>query len=140
MATKDSGKVLVDTSVWIDYFRKKEPAYGVVSELLREERICCIGIVLAELLQGAKSMKEINVIKDFIHIFEFLPETPQLWEQTGELSFHLRSKGKTVGLSDCFIAVMSKQYNAALLSFDTDFAAINDEMKLNLYPVHGLGQ
>jgi predicted nucleic acid-binding protein len=137
MATKDSGKVLVDTSAWIDYFRKKEPAYGIVSELLQEERICSIGIVLAELLQGAKSMKEVTVINDFIHVFEFLPETPQSWEQAGELSFHLRGRGRTVGLSDCFIAVMSKQYNAALLTFDADFTAIKDEMKLSLYPVHG---
>jgi predicted nucleic acid-binding protein len=140
MAIKDSGKVLVDTSVWIDYFRKKEPAYGVVSELLREDRICSIGIVLAKLLQGAKSMKEVAVIKDFIHVFEFLPETPQVWQQAGELSFHLRGKGRAVGLSDCFIAVMSKQYNAALLAFDADFTAIKDEMNLSLYPVRGPGQ
>ena len=135
MAIKDSGKVLVDTSVWIDYFCKKEPAYGVVSELLQKERICSIGLILAELLQGAKSMKEVSVIKDFIHIFEFLPEMPQLWEQTGELSFHLRRKGKTVGLSDCFIAVMSKRYNTMLLTFDTDFIAIKEEMELNLWNI-----
>ena len=135
MAIKDSGKVLVDTSVWIDYFCKKEPAYGVVSELLQKERICSIGLILAELLQGAKSMKEVTVIKDFIHIFEFLPEMPQLWEQTGELSFHLRRKGKTVGNSDCFIAVMSKWYNTILLTFDTDFTAIKEEMELNLWNI-----
>ena len=135
MAIKDSGKVLVDTSVWIDYFRKKEPAYGAVSKLLQEERICCIGIVLAELLLGAKSMKEVTVIKDFIHIFEFLPEMPQLWEQSGELSFNLRRKGKTVGNSDCFIAVMSKWYNTILLTFDTDFTAIKEEMELNLWNI-----
>ena len=135
MAIKDSGKVLVDTSVWIDYFCKKEPAYGVVSELLQKERICSIGLILAELLQGAKSMKEVTVIKDFIHIFEFLPEMPQLWEQSGELSFRLRRKGKTVGNSDCFIAVMSKWYNTILLTFDTDFTAIKEEMELNLWNI-----
>ena len=95
MTIRDSGKVLVDTSAWIDYFRKKEPAYCLVSELLREERICCIGIVLAELLQGAKSTKEIDVIKDFIHIFEFLPERPQLWEQAGELSWTVHRARET---------------------------------------------
>jgi len=137
MAIKDSGKVLVDTSVWIDFFRKKEPAYGLVSELMGAERICSIGIVLAELLQGAKSMKEISVVKDFIHVFDFLSETPQLWEEAGVLSFRLRGKGRTVGLSDCLIAVMSKQYDVALLSFDKDFAIIKEEIKLDLHPLIG---
>ena len=137
MAIRDSGKVLVDTSVWIDFFRKKEPAHGLVSDLMGAERICSIGIVLAELLQGAKSMKEISVIKDFIHVFEFLTETPQSWEEAGILSFRLRGKGRTVGLSDCFIAIMSKRYDVTLLSFDQDFAVIKEEIKLNLHPLVG---
>ncbi len=133
METRDSVKVLVDTSAWIDYFRKKEPAYSTVSKLLTEDRICCMGIVIAELLQGAKSEKEVTILKDFVNIFDFLPETLQLWEQAGELSSSLRRKGITVGLSDCFIAVNSVYYDVELLTFDTDFKAIKDEVKLTLY-------
>ena len=135
MTIEGSGKVLVDTSVWIDFFRKKEPAYSIVSKLLPENRIVSIGIIIAELMQGAKSEKEVTVIKDFVHIFDFLPETPQLWVQAGELSFNIRRVGKTVGLSDCFIAVITKHYNASLLSLDKDFQIIKGEFDLSLLPI-----
>jgi predicted nucleic acid-binding protein len=135
MAIKDSGKVLVDTSAWIDFFRKKEPSYSIVSELLTENRIVSAGIIVAELLQGAKSEKEVAVIKDFIHVFEFLSETPQLWEEAGELSYNMRRKGKTMGLSDCLIAVVTKHYNSSLLTLDTDFVALKKETDLDIYPM-----
>jgi hypothetical protein len=132
MAIKDSGKVLVDTSAWIDFFRKKEPSYSIVLELLTENRIVSAGIIVAELLQGAKTEKEAAVIKDFVHVFEFLPETPKLWEEAGELSCNMRRKGKTIGLSDCFIAVITKHYNTSLLTLDTDFAVLKEEANLNI--------
>ena len=109
-------KVLVDTSAWIEFFRKKDPYYTVVLGLVDEDRICCAGIILGELLQGARSGKELEVIKDFLHVFEFVPESPDLWEKAGELSFALRRKGEAVGLSDCFIAVAAALRSPLLIA------------------------
>src|SRR6185369_15429951 len=86
----DLVKVLIDTSVWIDFFRKRQPVHGVVVELLDSDRVCCIGLILGELMQGAKSERELSVIRDFIHVFQFLPESPNLWEKAGQLSYTLR--------------------------------------------------
>ena len=133
MAIKGSGKVLVDTSAWIDYFRKKEPAHGVVSGLMSENRICCVGIVLAELMQGAKSEKELDVIKDFVHVFEFLPENIQLWKQAGELSFSLRRSGAGIGLADCFIATITAHYGVSLYTFDKDFTAVKESLHIDFH-------
>jgi hypothetical protein len=47
-----SGKVLVDTSAWITFFRKLDPCYSKVLQWLSEDRIVMAGIVLAELMQG----------------------------------------------------------------------------------------
>jgi hypothetical protein len=132
MATRDWDKVLVDTSAWIDFFYKKEPVHKVVGDLLDEERICCAGIIVGELLRGAKSEKELAVIKEFIHVFDFLPETHQLWEQAGELSFALRQKSRKVGLADCVIAVLSKAHNAAIVTLDKHFQLIKAEIKIDL--------
>ena len=82
--------VLVDTSVWIEFFRKHEPYYGMVSRLIDDERVCCCGIILAELMQGAKSDKELTVLEDFPRVFPFIPESSQLWAEAGKLSFRLR--------------------------------------------------
>ncbi len=126
-------KVLVDTSVWIEFFRKHEPLHGAVVELLDADRVCCTGLILGELMQGAKSERELLVIRDFTHVFQFLPETPQLWEKAGRLSYTLRRKGITVGLADCFIAVSAAEAGAQLLTLDGHFEAIRSALKLSLF-------
>jgi len=128
-------KVLVDTSVWIEFFRKKEPYHRVVSELMDNDSICCLGIVVAELLQGAKSEKELNTIKDFLHVFDFLPEAVESWEKAGELSFLLHGKGRAAGLSDCYIAVAVQAADVRLFTLDKHFSVIRKEIGLNLYGV-----
>lgn len=126
------GKVLIDTSVWIEFFRKKEPYHTFVLGLIDEDRICCAGIVLGELLQGARSGKELEVLKDFLHVFDFVPETPEIWEKAGELSFALRRKGGAVGLSDCFIAVAAMACDAEILSLDKHFGILGKEIDVNV--------
>ena len=126
-------KVLVDTSAWIEFFRKKEPYYRVVLELIDNDVVCCMGIVLAELLQGAKSEKELNTIKEFLHVFDFLPESVKSWEKAGELSYALKQKGKAVGLSDCYIAVLTRSSSVKLLTLDKQFGVLKKEIELKLY-------
>ena len=125
-------KTLVDTSAWIEFFRKKAPYYHVISDLIDNESIVCTGIIFAELLQGAKSEKELSTIKEFLFVFDFLPESEKIWEAAGELSFSLRKKGKSVGLSDCYIASAVKINNLALLTRDKHFDLLKKETGLRL--------
>lgn len=74
-----------------------------------------------------KSDREMSVLKDFKHIFPFLPESPLLWESAGLLSYRLRRKGITVGLSDCLIAVSAQEADASLYTLDTHFGRIKEE-------------
>ncbi|MFI5293658.1 MAG: PIN domain-containing protein [Thermodesulfovibrionales bacterium] len=128
-------KVLVDTSAWIEFFRKKEPYYKIISDLMEHDKVCCIGIVIAELLQGAKSGKELSTLKEFVHVFDLLPETAALWQRAGELSFNLKKKGVSVGLSDCYIASIAEAADIRLLTLDKHFSSIVGETGLNLYKV-----
>lgn len=130
---KDSDKVLVDTSAWIEFFRKKAPYHKIVLELMDSNRICCTGIVLAELIQGAKSQREVDVLKECLYVFDFLPDATELWEKAGALSYALRQKGKTTGLSDCYISVMIHANKVQLLTLDKHFEIIGKEFELNLY-------
>jgi predicted nucleic acid-binding protein len=125
-------KILVDTSVWIEYFRKKDPLYSTVNKLIDEDGICCIGLVLAELIQGARSKKEIKVLKDFTYVFTFLDESGKLWEKAGELSFELKNAGQKIGLADCYIAVAASQSGAAILTLDNHFNLIQKQLEITL--------
>jgi predicted nucleic acid-binding protein len=128
-------KILVDTSAWIGFFRKKEPWYSAVSGLMDDKRICCSGIILAELMQGAKSEKELEVLRDFRHVFEFLDESVDLWQSAGELCNSLLRKGKSVGLSDCYLAASAKAHKVKILTIDKHFAVIKDAVGIGLYSI-----
>jgi predicted nucleic acid-binding protein len=135
IGTEGLDRVLVDTSAWIEFFRKKEPYYSAVLELVDNDVVCCTGIVLAELLQGAKSDKELNTIKEFLHVFDFLPESIISWEKAGEMSYSLKQKGKAVGLSDCYIAALTRSSNVMLLTLDKHFDVLKKEFELKLYDI-----
>lgn len=128
-------KILVDTSAWIEFFKKKEPWHGTVSGLMDDKRICCAGIVLAELIQGAKSEKEIEILRDFRHVFEFLDESVDLWQAAGELSNTLQRKGKSVGLSDCYLAASAKSHQVKILTLDKHFNVIKGVTGIGLYEI-----
>ena len=76
-----------------------------------------------------------NTIKEFLHVFEFLPESVKSWEKAGELSYTLKQKGRAVGLSDCYIAVLTKSNNVKLLTLDKHFDVLKKEFELKLYDI-----
>jgi len=135
METAVLARVLVDSSVWIEFFRKNEPYHGIVSQLMGDEQIVCCGVILAELMQGAKSDKELAVLEDFLQIFTFIHETPELWAAAGKLSHKLRRKGVTVGLSDCFIAVAAASVNVPLATLDSHFDLLCKPAGISLFPL-----
>ncbi len=128
-------RVLVDTSVWIEFFRKHEPYYSIVTRLIDDEQVYCCGIILAELMQGAKSDKELSVLDDFPRVFPFIAATPQLWADAGRLAFQLRRKDVTIGLSDCYIAVAAASVRAQVATLDNHFLMLGKPAKITLYPL-----
>lgn len=60
---------LVDTSVFINYFRGKETAgTQLLDKLLEEDNSICINeFIYQELLQGAKDEKEFGLLKSYLN-------------------------------------------------------------------------
>jgi len=125
-------KVLIDTSVWVEFFRGHEPCREVVRELIDSESVCCTGLILAELMQGAKTEKELAVLNDFPQTFPFLPDRVELWIKAGQLAFTLRRQGTTVGLGDCFIAVSAAEAGASIATLDTHFSLLRNNIAIEL--------
>ena len=125
--------VLIDTSVWIDFFRKKAKVYESVDALIDQGKVCCLKLIIAELLQGARTEKELEVLRQLPSVFPLLPESPDSWEQAGLLSFRMRKAGKSIGLSDCYIAVVAQQNNALIYTHDTHFQEIRRHHDIKLF-------
>jgi predicted nucleic acid-binding protein len=135
METNGLDRVLIDTSAWIEFFRKKEPWHHAVSGLMDDGRIVCAGIILAELIQGAKSEKEKEVLRDFRHVFAFIEESVDLWQAAGELSHTLLRKGKSIGLSDCYLAVAARANRAKIFTLDKHFETIKSAVDISFFDV-----
>ncbi len=123
--------VIVDTSIWIEYFNKPKSHHGEeVKKLLEKDRIVTCGIIIAELLQGAKNETEFNDLSDSLYSINFLEENADVWKKVGKLSFDLKREGKTLPLSDCLIAVLSIENNCFVYTIDSHFKNIH---KLKFY-------
>lgn len=126
-------KILVDTSVWIDYFRNTSSQVSeMVDRMIDEDKICVPKIVMAELMQGAKSMKELSVIQDFFEAFHVIDQKEDTWIKAGRLSYDLKKKGKKIHLLDCYIAVMARQYGCKIFTLNRHIQEIKKIFDISL--------
>ena len=129
-------KILIDTSVWIAYFQTNAPVRlsEQVDELLSKNDIYVPKIVLAELIQGAHSENDLAVLREFLDAFHIIGEQNDTWLDAGRLSFALKKKGKTINLADCYISVIARENDCAILTLDRHFKEIQKEAGLKLVP------
>lgn len=125
--------VLLDTSVWIAYLRKEKAVFDEVNMLIDSGRVRLLGLVLAELYQGCKSQKEIDVTHDLTQIFPRLNESAQMWEAAGLLAYKLRKQGESIGLADCYIATVALKSKVLIYSYDKHFKVLAPICGLQLY-------
>ena len=120
--TKDG--MIVDTSVWIAFFRGKQPFAGELSTLVEAGQVYITGIVTAEILQGIKSLQERERISEAITVVPDLEITNQIWAKTGLMSATLRQQGITLPLTDTALAVLALEHNLSLFTLDKHFESI----------------
>lgn len=114
--------IIVDTCVWIEFFRKPESELTLrLNGLLRERRVRMVGMVVAEILQGIKVPKEASLVRESLERLPYLEMTPNVWEKAGEISASLRTKGITVPLSDLIIAALALSEDHEIFTIDPHF-------------------
>ncbi len=117
-------KVIIDTCLWIEFFRSKSELSDRVKALIRDKQVAGTGIILSELLQGARGEKERNVISTIFTSLEYIEMTRDLWIKTGSLAGKLRSLGKTIPLSDISIACCAMEKGYRVFTIDRHFLDI----------------
>lgn len=114
-------KVLIDSSVWISYFRGSDAEIArEVDQLLDEDRAALCGMVELEILQGLRD-KERQQVKDLFQVLYFIEAERDDFIVAGERLNALRQTGITIPASDCLIAMQCHRRNFALFSLDSDF-------------------
>ena len=127
--------VLVDTSVWIDFFRGLDSpeAEWLTTALARDESLCTCGPILAEILQGAASHAESRKLKRHFSPFVYLPTQRETYYLAADVYRAARAKGKIIrNTVDCLIAACAIENSVSLLQRDKDFTVIAGVSKLRI--------
>jgi tRNA(fMet)-specific endonuclease VapC len=126
-------KVLIDTSVWVDFFRKKESPVSVkVREYLKLNRVCYAGPILVELYQGAKTQREIEILDQLFDTISYIDITRDHYHHAGTISQKAAREGKVFSAIDVILAVLAHDGGLSLFSLDRHFHDISRYCALSL--------
>ena len=123
--------VLVDTSVWIDYFKAGDNSNDL-DYLIDENLIVTNDIILAELIPYLKIKRQNNVIR-LLHEIKKIPLSIR-WENLIEYQVKcLKSGANGVGIPDLIIAQSAMQNSCEVYSLDKHFKLLNQVLNIKLY-------
>jgi predicted nucleic acid-binding protein len=127
--------VVVDSSVWIDYFNGKATKQtNLLDSLLGSDLVVIGDIILTEVLQGFRNDKDFNKAKDLLDCLLFRPMLgKELAVKSAQNYRHLRRRGVTVTKTvDVIIATFCIWNNLALLHSDRDFRLMERHLNLRV--------
>lgn len=122
--------VIVDTSVWIEYFRNGNQS-AKLDFLIDENLIVTNDLILAELVPSLKVRNQIKIVtllSDVEKLSLFIN-----WDQIIEFQFKCLKNGLNgIGISDLIIAQNAKQNRCDIFSLDNHFRLMKDILELDL--------
>jgi predicted nucleic acid-binding protein len=127
--------VIVDTSVWVDYFRGLNTSATLwLDRELPHQRIAIIDFILMEVLQGIRERRQFTTARDELLKLEiFAPYDPAFAIFAAEHYRTLRARGFTVRKAiDCWIATFCLLEGHELLHNDRDFELFESELSLRV--------
>ncbi|MCX5826499.1 MAG: PIN domain nuclease [Deltaproteobacteria bacterium] len=116
--------ILVDSSVWIDYFNGNKTAKSDwLDSSLGNTPIVIGNLILTEVLQGFQSDKDFKIAKDLLSGIPFMSMGGQVLAIESAMNYRfLRSKGVTVRKTiDVIIGTFCIRNQLILLHDDRDF-------------------
>lgn len=125
--------VLVDSSVWIDYFKNTPtPQVEYLDSLFGKRRIAVGDLIFAEVLQGVRDLKEYNLVRKTFSGFDQVELVGFDIAIKAANNFRfLRAKGITIRKTiDTLIATKCIEAGIALLHDDLDFPPFVEHLGL----------
>ena len=122
--------VLVDTSVWVNYFRGETGA-DKLDVLIDENLIVINDLILAELVPFLEIRKQRKPVHLLLHISKLLLSID--WDQIIDFQVKcLRSGINGIGIPDLMLAQNAKQNDCQIYSLDNHFKRMKGILELEL--------
>lgn len=127
--------MLIDSSVWIDYFNGTiTPQTNHLDKILGVEEIVIGDLILAEVLQGFRLDKDDNAAKEAMYTFPILHLVGKdMALKSADNYRFLRKRGVTIRKTlDCLIATFCIEHTLDILHADSDFDPFEQHLHLNV--------
>lgn len=136
--------ILADSSAWIEFQRATgSPAdRHLATAIEADEALATTGLVVMEILAGARDERRVRDLRRLLARCEFLPlDEPSDHEAAAGLYRACRRGGGTIRrLPDCLIAAVAIRVGAQLLHQDADFDMIARHAPLEIVDLQGRSQ
>ena len=126
--------ILVDSSVWIDFFSSKPGQGGHELRRMIEESepFAMTGVVVAEVLQGLT--RDAGHVEGFLAQWEMLePQGFETYLQAAAIYRAACTRGVSLTTIDTLIAAIALEHEASVFTLDQDFLRIARITGLTLY-------
>jgi len=130
--------ILVDTSVWIDFFAGRDLPHVARLEqfILDNEDLALCGIILTEILQGISDDTTYRRVRRDLSPLITLPMPPTVFVRAADIYRKLRKLGITIRKSnDCIIAATALEHHCQLLHNDKDFTPVAKHFPLKVVKI-----
>jgi len=123
--------VLVDSSVWIEYF-KGAKKYLFINDLIDRNVICTNDIILTELLPSIMHKKEHKLAELLNYINKYTLNID--WQEIRSIQvLNIKHGNNNIGISDIIIAQNGIQNDLEIVVHDKHFAAMARYIPLKIY-------
>jgi len=125
--------ILVDTSVWVDYFNGRESAVTSALDTALDKGLVAIGdLILLEILQGFKTDRHFKAARSTLGTLEQYEMLGRQMALSSADNYRtLRKKGITIrGTADVIIATFCIEHQLPLLFSDRDFLPFKEHLGL----------
>lgn len=127
--------ILVDSSVWIDYFRSADtPQVALLDSFFGRSPLAVGDLIAAEVLQGVRDEREFKWVKKTLDVFEHIDLAGyDLAVKASENYRSLRAMGITIRKTiDTLIATRCIEDELTLLHADRDFLPFSQHLGLKV--------
>lgn len=129
--------ILIDTSIWIDFFNHPQSPFAkYLKELIEEDTdLCLTDIILTEVLQGIKDDRIFEETKTSLLAFPIVkPASIDTYISAANIYRTCRTKGITIYKTvDVIISAIAIENNLSIFHNDKDFDRIANCTNLRLY-------
>lgn len=128
-------RILVDSSIWIEFFRRPDASVSLVLDhLLAHRLVCTTGLIKAEVVPGAQSPRDFRKLQRLFDALPLAPERKGFWTHLIRFRQRLQTKGVLgIGIPDLIIATVAIQNRKLVFTADEDFSRMIPHVPIRLF-------